>query len=109
LCAQNLDYGSDNGTSLKAIKQAVHSTHHYGPCIHENCDEIKEGYMTLYNNDTINFFDFIYTVDEPNKFDHSQKHEYTVNENENFPDKYIQDIQYCYAVENGVKEYNILF
>jgi hypothetical protein len=109
LCAQNSDYGSDDGTSLEAIMQAVHDTHHFvHPCNQENCREFKE-YMTMFDNESINFFDLIYTIDEPYKFDHSQKHEYTVNENETFPDTYINDIQYCYAVENGVKEYNILF
>jgi hypothetical protein len=83
--------------------QAVQDTHHFvHPCNQENCREFKE-YMTMYKNKSINFFDLIYTIDEPYKFDHSQKHEYTVKEGENVPNEYIDDNRYCYTVENGVR------
>jgi hypothetical protein len=109
LRAQNSDNGSDNGTSLKAIKQAVDKNHHNNPCIDENCREVKKGYMTLQNNMPIYFFDLIYTIDEPFKFDHSQRHEYTVKANENLPDKYIDNNRYCYTIENEVRKIPFLF
>jgi hypothetical protein len=102
------DYDKDDGTSLKAIKKAfLSSSFNFQPCLdEENCFNDKEGYMTLHEDNSKNFFDFIYILDELYKFDHKQKHVYTVKPNESFPiDKYADDTRYCIMVENGVREH----
>jgi hypothetical protein len=101
-CEKDLDH--ENRDSLDAIKQAVLPTHHYvHPCVEKNCRNIKkEGYMTLHGNKSKNFFELIYTIDEPYKFDVERVHEYTVKANERLPEQYDTNDYYCFTVENEV-------
>jgi len=94
---------SENRASLDAIKEAVLPTHHYvHPCVDKNCNVTKEGYMTLHDNKLKNFFELIYTIDEPYKFDVERVHEYTVKANESLPEQYDTNAHYCFTVENEV-------
>lgn len=97
------DSDSDNGASLKAVKEAVFPYHHYSPCTDENCIRVnKDGYKTMYKNTSINFFDFIYPIDKPKKFDIKHELVDTVKAGENLPLKYVDSNVHCFSVENEV-------
>jgi hypothetical protein len=99
------DLDGENGASLEAIKKAVLPTHHYAqPCMEKNClNKSNADYMTLHENSSKNFFEFIYTIDEPYKFDVERVHEYTVEANESILlEKYDTNPQFCFKVENEV-------
>lgn len=99
------DYDSDNGASLKAVKEAVFSYHHYSPCTDANCIRVnKDGYKTIHENTSKSFFDFIYPLDEPSKFDIKHELVYTVKADENFPMEYAESNHHCFSVENEVRD-----
>lgn len=106
-----IDLDVENGASFEAIKQAVHPKHHYTKsCIEENCpNKIKEGFKTVHDNSSKNFFDLIYTIDEPFKFYVKRLHDYTVKANEPLPiEKYDTKSHYCFTVENEVTIFLLL-
>lgn len=48
------------------------------------------------------FFELVYTIDEPYKFDVERVHEYTVKANESLPEHFDTNAHYCFTVENEV-------